>query len=180
MASFGRPKTQIWGLVSSPRVLWFSSQFSIYFRAAAALNFLSFAVCVKNARMPCDPQKTCFVHDFSMLTASPDACHASKKKANTEVENLTQNLATSPKSMNHWVAFSASGDEEFKESPTWPPGALPRRLPGSPGDLLAGPRRPKEAPRLAQEPPRPPPNSPEASRTPFWPPWGSMFDPFGG
>ena len=37
-----------------------------------------------------------------------------------------------------------------------PPGALPRTR-GPPEDLLAGSRRPKEAPRLAQEPPRPPP-----------------------
>ena len=56
---------------------------------------------------------------------------------------------------------SAAGSS--KEAPKFTPGALPRSLPGPPGDFLAGPRRPKEAPRAAQEPP-----SPEASRRPCY------------
>ena len=61
------------------------------------------------------------------------------------------------------IAFSASGAGPSKKAPKWPPGALPRSLPGPPGDLLAGPRRPKEAPRAAQEPPRPPQEPPRSA-----------------
>ena len=60
-------------------------------------------------------------------------------------------------------AFSASGAGPSKKAPKWPPGALPRSLPGPPGDLLAGPRQPKEAPRAAQEPPRPPQEPPRSA-----------------
>ena len=61
------------------------------------------------------------------------------------------------------VAFSASGAGPSKKAPKLPPGALPRSLPGPPGDLLAGPRRPKEAPRATQEPPRPPQEPPRSA-----------------
>ena len=59
--------------------------------------------------------------------------------------------------------MSASCAGPSKKAPKWPPGALPRSLPGPPGDLLAGPRRPKEAPRAAQEPPRPPQEPPRSA-----------------
>ena len=139
-----------------PRVLQFSWRFSAYFRDAAALNILPCAVSAKNARMACDPQKPIVVHDLSMIAASPDACHASKKKTKFKTKTMSKKQIHQEK-----YAFSASGAGPSKKAPTWPPGALPRSLPGPPGDLLAGPRRPKEAPRAAQEPPRPkePPRS---------------------
>ena len=72
-------KAQIRGLRSLPRMFWFSWHVPIYFRAAAAFKFLSFAACVKNARMACDPQPMFCSWLFD--AAWPGACHASKKKA---------------------------------------------------------------------------------------------------
>ena len=90
------------------------------------------------------------LHDFSMLAASPDACHASKTKGKTKAQTLTNKPSKIIDMASFWSLFQLR-----------PPGALPRSLPGPPGDLLAGPR-PKEAPRAAQEPPSPPQEPPRS------------------
>ena len=50
------PNADLGTIFFASRALGFRGMF-LYFRAAAALNFLSFAVCVKNARIAYDPQK---------------------------------------------------------------------------------------------------------------------------
>ena len=117
------------------------------------------------------------------------------KRRRNQSQNPVQKNNKDQDKIKFVVAFSASCAGPSKKAPKWPLGVL-RRTPGA--SRVAGPRRPKEAPREAQEPPRPPkPRSasgavrpaiwrrtaaqelPEASRRPFRCPRGSIFDPPG-
>ena len=142
-------------------MLQFSLRFSSYFQHAAALNLLPFAVSGKNARMPCDPQKPMVDHDFSLLAASPDACHASRKKAKIKAKTLTNKSPKTIEIASFWSLFQLlARDYQNKHqnglrSPSPEPPGASRGPPGRAKTVQrgakSGPRAAKSAPRAAQD-----------------------------
>ena len=125
-----------------------------------------------------------------MLAASPDACHASKKKAKTQAETLTKKSSKIIETTSSWSLFQLLALNHPKKHQNGLPEPFPGASRGLPGTSWQGQDGQKTAPTAAQErfqsgrgqpsgAQLPPKRSPEVSRTQFWPPRDSIFEPLG-
>ena len=151
--------------------------------------------------MTCDPpQKNNAFYVCSMLAASPDTCHASKKKASIKAKALTKIPSTIAEIASVGSLFQplALGRlKKHQKSLLEPFRGGSRGLLGTSWRGQDGPKRRQDSPKSRQDRPKsspgapperswqpsgaqlPPKSSLEVSRTPFWPPRGSMFNPPG-